>query len=278
MRIPYYQVNAFTSENFGGNPAGVCLLERWLPTPLLQQVAAENNLSETAFLVKRAGFYDLRWMTPTTEVDLCGHATLASTYVLFFEHNVPDESVAFQTQSGRLYAFRRKDEILELDFPSRPPERCSVPEKLVEALGRKPVEVLKARDLMAVFESAAEVAELKPDFDLLAQQDCLGTIVTAPGEDADFVSRFFAPKVGVPEDPVTGSAHSSLIPYWSARLNQTELFARQISRRGGELFCRSLGERVGIGGRAVVYSRGELVLKEKERATRNPNRVAPPLS
>jgi PhzF family phenazine biosynthesis protein len=261
MRIPYYQVNAFTSENFGGNPAGVCLLGRWLPTPLLQQVAAENNLSETAFLVKQPGFYDLRWMTPTTEVDLCGHATLASAYVLFFEQKLPDASVAFQTQSGRLYAFKRQDEILELDFPSRPPERCSAPEKLVEALGRKPVEVLKARDLIAVFESAGEVAELKPNFDLLAQQDCLGTIVTAPGEDADFVSRFFAPKVGVPEDPVTGSAHSSLIPYWSARLNKTELFARQISRRGGELFCRFLGQRVGIGGRAVVYSRGELVLK-----------------
>lgn len=260
MRIPYYQVNAFTSQNFGGNPAGVCLLNEWLPDALLQKIAAENDLSETAFLVKRNGVYDLRWMTPTTEVDLCGHATLAAAHVLFFERGWQSDQITFQTLSGRLSASRSSD-VLELDFPSRPPQVCAVPDQLVLALGRTPVEVLKARDYLAVFKSAAEVAALRPDMILLAALDCLGTIVTAPGDGVDFVSRFFAPKVGVPEDPVTGSAHSSLIPFWSARLGKTELQARQISRRGGELSCRLLGERVGIGGRAVVYCRGELELR-----------------
>lgn len=260
MRIPYYQANAFTSENFGGNPAGVCLLDGWLPDPMLQQIAAENDLSETAFLVARDGFFELRWMTPTTEVDLCGHATLAAAYVLFFEKGWTKPSIAFQTLSGRLSAARHGDKI-ELDFPSRPLEACPAPEALVKALKSKPVEVLKARDYLAVFDSAAEVAAVKPDMALLAQLDCLGTIITAPGDDVDFVSRFFAPKVGVPEDPVTGSAHSSLIPYWARRLNKTELSARQISKRGGELACRLLGERVGIGGTATIYCRGELDLR-----------------
>jgi PhzF family phenazine biosynthesis protein len=260
MRIPYYQVNAFTSQNFGGNPAGVCLLDEWLPNGLLQKIAAENDLSETAFLVKRNGFYDLRWMTPTTEVDLCGHATLAAAHVLFFEKGLESDRITFQTLSGRLSASRSAEHV-ELDFPSRPPKVCSTPNELVEALGAKPVEVLKARDYLALFQSAAEVGSLKPDMKLLAALDCLGTIVTAPGEEVDFVSRFFAPKVGIPEDPVTGSAHSSLIPFWSARLGKTELQARQISQRGGSLFCRLLGERVGIGGQAVVFCRGELELR-----------------
>jgi predicted PhzF superfamily epimerase YddE/YHI9 len=257
MRIPYFQVNAFTSEPFAGNPAGVCLLEQWLPDALLQRIAAENNLSETAFLVRRDGFYDLRWMTPTAEVDLCGHATLASAFVLLFEMGLPQERVVFQTLSGRLSACRLRD-FLELDFPSRPPQKCSPPDELVKGLGRVPVEVLKSRDYLAVYNSATEVAALQPDMGLLAGLDCLGVIVTAPGIDTDFVSRFFAPKVGVPEDPVTGSAHCSLIPYWSARLGKSEMVARQISKRGGELFCRMPGERVGIGGRAMTYFRGEL--------------------
>jgi len=260
MRIPYYQVNAFTSQNFAGNPAGVCLLDEWLSNDLLQKIAAENDLSETAFLVKRYGFYDLRWMTPTTEVDLCGHATLAAAYVLFFEKGLESDRIAFQTLSGRLSASRSAQHV-ELDFPSRPPQVCPPPKDLVEGLGAKPVEVLKARDYLAVFESAAEVAALNPDMKLLAALDCLGTIVTAPGKEVDFVSRFFAPKVGVPEDPVTGSAHSSLIPFWSSRLGKTELQASQISQRGGSLSCRLLGHRVGIGGQAVVYCRGELELR-----------------
>ncbi len=259
MRIPYFQVNAFTSDVFGGNPAGVCLLDDWLPDPVLQRIASENDLSETAFLVKQKDSYHLRWMTPAVEVDLCGHATLASAFVLFFERSHPEKTIYFQSLSGRLAATRLKD-IIELDFPSRPPRRCPTPDKLVKGLGRTPVEVLKSRDYVAVFNSAAEVADLQPDMALLSQLDSLGVIATARGDEVDFVSRFFAPKVGVSEDPVTGSAHSSLIPYWSQRLGKTEMFARQISKRGGELHCRSLAERVGIGGRAVTYCRGELEL------------------
>jgi predicted PhzF superfamily epimerase YddE/YHI9 len=257
LRIPYYQVNAFTSESFAGNPAGVCLLEQWLPDDLLQRIAAENNLSETAFLVRRDGFYDLRWMTPTNEVDLCGHATLASAFVLLFEMGLSQQRVVFQTLSGRLSTSLLGDS-LELDFPSRPPKKCSPPEELIKGLGRAPAEVLKSRDYLAVYHSAAEVAALQPDMALLVELDSLGIIVTGPGIDTDFVSRFFAPKVGVPEDPVTGSAHCSLIPYWSDRLGKSEMVARQISKRGGELFCQMRGERVGIGGRAVTYCRGEL--------------------
>lgn len=257
MRVPYFQVNAFTSDTFGGNPAGVCLLDEWLPDLVLQRIAAENNLSETAFLVRAEAGYKLRWMTPTTEVDLCGHATLASAHVLWFERNSGQDSIFFETRSGRLVASRR-GEIIELNFPSRPPRSCETPRTLAKGLGSEPLEVLKSRDYFAVFRSAEEVGALRPDLTLLSELDALGVIVTAQGDDVEFVSRFFAPKVGVPEDPVTGSAHCSLIPYWSERLGKTEMTARQISKRGGELFCRFLGERVGIGGRAVTYSRGEL--------------------
>jgi predicted PhzF superfamily epimerase YddE/YHI9 len=257
MRIPFFRVNAFTSDRFGGNPAGVCLLKEWPADSLLQRIAAENNLSETAFLVRQDGFYDLRWMTPTTEVDLCGHATLASAFVLVFEQGVSDERIVFKTLSGQLSATRCND-ILELDFPSRPAQKCTPPRELLMGLGHHPIEVRKARDYMAIFGSAAEVAALRPNMDLLSELDSLGVIVTAPGDEADFVSRFFAPKVGVPEDPVTGSAHSSLIPYWAERLGKSEFLARQVSKRGGVLYCRFLGERVGIGGRSVTYCRGEL--------------------
>jgi len=260
MKIPYFQINAFTSNPFGGNPAGVCLLETWPSDSLLQRIAAENNLSETAFLVRREDFYELRWMTPTAEVDLCGHATLASAFVLMVELGLTQKRVVFQTLSGRLSAAREGD-ILELDFPSRPPQKCAAPDALIKGLGRVPAQVLKARDYFAVFNSAAEVQALQPDMRRLMDLDCLGVIVTAPGGEVDFVSRFFAPKVGVPEDPVTGSAHCSLIPYWSARLGKSEMMARQISQRGGELFCRMLGERVGIGGQAVTYCRGELEVR-----------------
>lgn len=257
MRIPYYEVHAFTDRVFGGNPAGVCPLQTWLADNLLQRIAAENNLSETAFFVRQGDDCHLRWFTPVLEVDLCGHATLASAFVLFSELGYARQDVRFHTRSGWLAASRRAD-IIELDFPSRPPEPCPAPPELQRGLGKPPREVLKSRDLVAVYDSQAEVAALNPAMELLAGLDCLGVIATAPGEDSDFVSRFFAPKAGVPEDPVTGSSHSSLIPYWAARLHKTELYARQISRRGGELYCRHLAERVAIGGRAVIYCRGEL--------------------
>jgi predicted PhzF superfamily epimerase YddE/YHI9 len=237
MRVRYFQVNAFTSNTFGGNPAGVCLLESWPADDLMQRIAAENNLSETAFVRREGESFRLRWMTPTVEVDLCGH----------------------ETRSGRLSTARR-GEMIELDFPSRPPVPCATPERLVQALGRTPAEVLKSRDYMAVFRSESEVAALKPDMNLVNELDSLGLIVTAPGESCDFVSRFFAPRAGVPEDPVTGSAHCTLIPFWSERLGKKELTARQISKRGGELNCRQLGDRVGIAGSAVTYCRGELAV------------------
>ncbi len=261
MRIPYYEVAAFTSKPFGGNPAGVCLLPAWLPNATLQNIAAENNLAETAFLVPRGGDFDLRWFTPETEVDLCGHATLAAAFVLFTEVGFKGDTTRFHSQSG-LLSVARSAEVLELDFPSRPPQPCIVPEALLRGLGKQSAEVLKSRDYFAVFTSEADVRALKPDFALLATLDALGIIVTAPGSDCDFVSRFFAPGAGIAEDPVTGSAHCTLIPYWAERLGKTELFARQVSRRGGELFCHQAGERVGIGGHAVLYLRGEIELDE----------------
>src|SRR6266446_732026 len=245
MRIPYYQVDAFTAETFRGNPAGVCVLERWLPDPILQKIAAENNLSETAFFARERDYFHLRWFTPVIEVDLCGHATLASAFVLFSELGHPEASARFQTRGGLLSATRRGG-MIELDFPSRPAVSSKAPEQLLRGLERKPREVLRSRDYLAVFDSEAEVASLAPDMGLLAELDCLGIIVTAPGKESDFVSRFFAPRAGVPEDPVTGSSHCSLIPLWAERLGKSELLARQLSRRGGEIFCRNLGERVAI--------------------------------
>jgi len=260
MRIPYYQVNAFTRNVFGGNPAGVCPLEKWLPDPVLQQIATENNFAETAFFTAEKDHYHLRWFTPAIEVDLCGHATLATAFVLFCESNgarPASPRLRFHTRSGWLATEKRGD-TLELDFPSRPPESCAAPEELIRGLGCKPREVLRSRDFLAVFDSQAEVAALDPDMDLLTRLDCLGVIATAPGDDADFVSRFFAPRAGIPEDPATGSSHSTLIPFWAEQLKKTEMFARQISKRGGEFHCRLAGDRVGIGGDAVTYCRGEI--------------------
>ena len=261
MRIPLFQVDAFTSRLFGGNPAAVCPLNAWLPDATLQSIAAENNLAETAFFVPRDDDFDLRWFTPTIEMDLCGHATLAAAFVLFCQRNFAGNAIAFHSRSGILRV-TRDGEILTLDFPSRPPQPCDAPEALVHGLGAKPDSVLKSRDYFAVFKTAAEVRALRADFAALKTLDCLGIIATAPGEDCDFVSRFFAPQAGVDEDPVTDSAHCTLIPYWSQRLGKTKLFARQISQRGGELFCELAGDRVHIGGKAVLYLRGEIVLDD----------------
>jgi PhzF family phenazine biosynthesis protein len=258
MTIPYYEVLAFTSRLFAGNPAGVCILNEWLPDQLLQKIAAENNLAETAFLIERDGFYDIRWMTPSVEMDLCGHATLASAHVLFQHRGLRGGSVHFQSRSAGELKVDQGNDRLVLDFPSRPAEPCEAPARLAEGLGARPREVFKGRDYLAVFESEAEVAALSPVFDILLELDGHGVIVTAPGDDCDFVSRYFAPRVGVPEDPVTGSAHCALIPYWAKRLGKSELHARQLSRRGGELFCESRGPRVGIGGTAVTYIEGKM--------------------
>ncbi|MEK7780005.1 MAG: PhzF family phenazine biosynthesis protein [Verrucomicrobiota bacterium] len=261
MKLPYYEVSAFTTNPFGGNPAGVCPLEAWLPDSVLQGIAANNNLAETAFSVPRGKDFDLRWFTPTLEMDLCGHATLAAASVLFNERGVTGSEVRFHSRSGVLSVARDAD-FLTLDFPSRPPTPSAVPEALLRGLGATPKEVFNARDYLAVFSSAAEVRALKPDFAALKTLDCLGIIVTALGTDCDFVSRFFAPGAGVNEDPVTGSAHCTLIPFWTGRLGKTKLFARQVSARGGELFCELAGARVRIGGRAVHYLRGEIQIPE----------------
>jgi predicted PhzF superfamily epimerase YddE/YHI9 len=257
MRIPYFQINAFTASTFGGNPAGVCFLDRWLDDQWMLAVATENGFAETAFVVPEGDHFLLRWMTPTVEVDLCGHATLAAAHALLAERGYGGDMLRFHTRSGWLAATRRGD-LIELDFPARPPAVCPAPEGLVAGLGHRPAEVLKSRDYLAVYETPEEVAALVPNMDLLARLDCLGVIATARGRREDFVSRFFAPGAGVPEDPVTGSAHCTLIPYWAGRLGKQELFARQISQRGGELSCCLRGERVGIGGKCVVYCRGEL--------------------
>jgi PhzF family phenazine biosynthesis protein len=261
VRVPYFQVDAFTSRVFGGNPAGICLLDSWLAEDVLQQVAAENNLSETAFLVRRGDNFELRWFTPEIEINLCGHATLASAFVIFGELGFSGDAIRFETKSGLLTATRAAGEIIALDFPAWSTEPCKAPAALVNGLGWMPSEVRRnEEDILAVVSSEADVLALKPDTHQLAGVETRGIIVTAPGSDCDFVSRFFAPRLGLIEDPVTGSAHSSLIPYWSARLGKKTLFARQLSRRRGELYCEARGERVGIGGHAVLYSRGQIEL------------------
>jgi PhzF family phenazine biosynthesis protein len=257
MSIPYYQVDTFTSRLFSGNPAGVCLLADWLPDALLQSIAAENNLSETAFVVQRDSLFRLRWFTPTFEIDLCGHATLAAAHVLFRHLGCRAPSIRFETRSGALTVSRNED-LLTLDFPARPAATCEAPRELIEGLGSSPTIAAKARDYLAVFDTEQAVRSLQPDMAVLMRLDCLGIIATAPGEDCDFVSRFFAPRAGVPEDPVCGSAHCTLIPYWAQRLSRAELRTLQLSPRGGELFCEDRGERVGIGGRAITYSSGFL--------------------
>ena len=256
MRIPVYHVDAFSSRPFGGNPAAVCPLDAWLPDATLQAIAGEHNLSETAFYVPNGGSYRLRWFTPQTEVDLCGHATVATAHVIFAVRRESSAArVVFQSQSGEL-AVAHDDNLYTLDFPARPPQACAVPENLAAALGKDPHTVLAARDYLCVFGSEDDVIALQPDMAAVAALDRFAVIATAPGTDCDFVSRFFAPAKGVPEDPVTGSAHCTLIPYWAERLGKSTLFARQRSRRGGELWCANLGDRVGISGRAVTYSEG----------------------
>ena len=259
MQVPIYQVDAFTSKLFAGNPAAICPLETWLPDETMQSIAAENNLSETAFFVRNRDRFQLRWFTPGCEVDLCGHATLASAYVLFCELQLDGDRIHFDTKSGELIV-RRNGDLLTLDLPSRPPLPIAAAPSLIPALGGKPVEILAARDYLVRYSSAEEVAALSPDMNALMQIDRFAVIATGPGTDCDFVSRFFAPAKGVPEDPVTGSAHSTLVPYWAAQLGKTKLHARQISPRGGELFCEAKGDRVEMSGHAALFLRGTIYI------------------
>lgn len=259
MSLPFYWVDAFTDRPFAGNPAGVVPLAAWTEDALMQRMAFEHGLAETAFFVKTGeDRFHLRWFTPGAEVDLCGHATLAAAFVVFTQLGAAGDVLTFDSRSGPLRVERLGDGRLELDFPSRPAAPMPPPPALVQGLGATPAHYAQAQANLAVFNTAAEVRALQPDFAALSTLPQYGTIATAPGdgEDCDFVSRFFAPRVGVPEDPVTGSAHCVLTPYWSARLGKKRLHARQLSARGGELWCELAGDRVKIAGHAVLYLKG----------------------
>ncbi len=260
MNLPIYQIDAFTNKIFGGNPAAICPLENWIDAELMQKIALENNLSETAFFVCKDDVYEIRWFTPTYEIDLCGHATLASAFVIFEILQSETETVKFHSHKSGALEVEKNGEILILDFPSRPVAKCDAPDGLIEAIGKQPKEILKARDYFLVYENEQEILDIAPNFSRLLDIDAHGFIVTAKGDSSDFVSRFFAPEVGVFEDPVTGSSHCNLIPYWAEKLSKTELFGRQISARGGELFCELKGDRVKIGGHAVLYLEGEITI------------------
>lgn len=262
LEIPFYQLDAFAARPFEGNPAAVCPLMDWLPDETLQAIAAENNLAETAFYVRDDTGWHIRWFTPIREVELCGHATLAAAAVVFLREPEGGDRIAFQSRSGPLHV-SRDGEVLELDFPADPGRVGAVPDALVRGLGCAPVECQQAADYLAVYASEAEVRALRPDFARLRELDLRGVIATAPGDSVDFVSRFFAPNYGIDEDPVTGSAHCTLAPYWRDRLGKAELHARQISPRGGEIRCRLAGDRVLIAGRAVFVIEGILRLPSR---------------
>jgi len=259
MRIPVYQVDAFTDKLFGGNPAAVCPLTEWLPDATLQAIAAENNLSETSFFVARGDRFRLRWFTPVREVELCGHATLAAAYVIMNILDPPRETVSFDSAGGELIV-KRDGGLLSMDFPSRPPRPCDPPAGMIEAVGGDPLEALYGQYYMLVYGSEAEVRDLNPDMKRLKSSGG-AVIATAPSDEVDFVSRFFAPGYGIDEDPVTGSAHCTLIPFWRERKSKSRFRARQISARGGELHCEDRGARVAISGNAVLYLEGAIHLE-----------------
>ncbi|NNG05320.1 MAG: PhzF family phenazine biosynthesis protein [Inquilinus sp.] len=258
MQLSLYQVDAFADAVFGGNLAAVCPLEEWLPDPLMQAIAAENNLPETDFFVAQGDGYALRWFTPAAEVDLCGHATLATAHVILSRFDPGRDQVAFETNVSGTLTVRRDGELYVMDFPAWPYQPQQPGPDLAAALGAEPAALYAGPDWMAVFETESQVRALAPDMVALARLDTRGVIATAPGDAVDFVSRFFAPRYGIPEDPVTGSAHCMLTPYWAERLGKTELRARQVSARGGALTCRLAGDRVEIAGRAVLYLEGTI--------------------
>lgn len=257
--ITIYQADAFTDKLFGGNPAAVCPLQEWLPDELMQQIAAENNLAETAFFVPKGHEFELRWFTPEFEIDLCGHATLASAHIIFTQLGYQADSINFHTLKSGILAVKKAGDLYTLDFPSHVPAPCEIPAGLTEALGgKKPVEVLRSRDYFVVYETEEDIVAVNPDFNALKKIETIGVIITSKGKACDFVSRFFAPAAGIPEDPVTGSAHCNLIPYWADRLGRTALHAFQLSARKGELWCELAGDRVLMSGKAVTYLKGEI--------------------
>lgn len=260
MQQKIFQIDAFTQNIFGGNPAAVCILDSWISAELMQQIAAENNLAETAFAVPKTDHYELRWFTPETEVDLCGHATLATAYVLFEYYNHENNTIRFiSSRSGELGVERNSDGSMTLDFPTDDLIPVASQEKINKAIGETPLETYKGKtDYLLIYESQKIIENIQPNFHLLNDLDCRGVIVSAKGNDVDFVSRFFAPQCGIPEDPVTGSAHTTLTPYWSKKLGKQILSAQQLSARGGQLQCEDLGKRIKISGHAVCYLIGEI--------------------
>lgn len=261
MTLSIYQVDAFASEIFKGNPTAVIPLESWLDADLMQRIAMENNLSETAFFMKEDDSYSLRWFTPEYEIDLCGHATLASAYVIktFLESHI--HTINFTTQKAGVLKTTAQDGRFTLDFPARMPVRATVPEHLLESLGvTTVVEVLRSRDYFVVLPSEEAVLNIEPDYERLKKLDTIGVIVTAKGQSADVVSRCFYPGAGIPEDPVTGSAHCNIVPYWSSKLGMTKMVAKQLSPRGGTLECELTGDRVLMSGKCVLYLKGEIYL------------------
>lgn len=261
MQLDIYQIDAFARRPFEGNPAAVCPLESWLTDELMQSIAAENNLSETAFFVRDGDNYHIRWFTPAAEVDLCGHATLATAFVLFNCLGASGDTITFDSKSGLLPVSRDGDRIV-MDFPAQPAAPCDTPIEIVEAFGMEPVECLQSADLIAVFDHEDKVRSADPDIATLARLKSRGIIITAAADAYDFISRFFGPAVGIPEDPVTGSAHTQLVPYWSQQTGKSRFRARQVSARGGDLFCELAGDRVFIAGTAVLYLHGSITVDE----------------
>ncbi len=258
MKQKIYQIDAFTSQLYGGNPAAVCILEDWLPKSTMQNIAMENNLAETAFVIKGTSNYEIRWFTPETEVDLCGHATLAAAYVLYNYYDITTQKLTFSTlNSGLLYTTRQNNGAISLDFPVDELVPYKADKAITDALGMNPKLVFKGKtDILLIFSSEEEIVTMCPDFFKLNQVEARGIIVSAPGENVDFVSRFFAPRCGINEDPVTGSAHTSLTPYWAKKFNKKILKAKQLSKRGGEIECELQGNRVILTGKAVLYLEG----------------------
>jgi PhzF family phenazine biosynthesis protein len=258
MLIPFFQVDAFTDRLFCGNPAGICPLEQWLPDDIMQKIAMENNVSETAFFIRKGDGFHIRWFTPKVEVSLCGHATLASAHVIFNYFDYKNDTISFESRSGVLKV-RKEGDLLILDFPANKPERAALPNDFVQALNITPIQCFRGKDdYLLLYKSQHEIEALIPDFRKLEKVDARAVIVSAPGDGVDFVSRFFGPRVGVDEDPVTGSAHTVLIPFWAEKLGKSEMKALQLSKRGGALFCRLRDGRVDIGGKAVTFLKGEI--------------------
>jgi len=261
MKLNLYQIDAFASKVFQGNPAAVIPLKNWLADETLQLIAQENNLSETAFFCFSDDYYEIRWFTPNSEVELCGHATLAAAYVIFNILNIKSNQIIFKSLSGLLIV-KKIDDLFRLDFPSQKVKKCDMPKLLSEALGDLVVDCYQNEDYLVIFDNENVLAKIKPDFNKLSMLDLRGVIITAPGDHYDFVSRAFFPKYGIMEDPVTGSAHTKLIPYWAEKTGKSIFKAKQISKRGGELFCEYNGNRVYISGYAQIYMRGEIEIDE----------------